>query len=542
MEYAPGRSSGAAVRASEVAMTQGVAPSSPRAFGHRGGRATSAAAPAARHAARSQGGLRFVALTLLALIPGAGLVAAGRRVLGGLLLLLTLAAAALGVLTVMGGTARTRALDLAVRPQALLWLAGGALLAGVVWGLSIALTGWAARPHRTHRWQRVLGTAFVAVLSLAVVAPSAFAARYALIQRDVVQSVFGSSGGGTEAALRAGIAVPGTHSDPWKDTPRVNVLLLGSDAGANRTGVRTDSMIVASIDTSTGRTVLLGLPRSLQKVPFPASNPLHKVWPNGFDCGDQCLLNAVWEQAEQHKELFKGDPHPGLTTIRGVIGEILGLRLDYYTILDLEGFSGLIDAMGGVVMNVPREIPIGGGHNLRTGAPLPIYGYVHKGRHRLNGRDALWFARSREGSDDYDRMRRQRCMVGALLDQSNPVKLLASYPKLAKVLKDNLQTDVPRSDLSAWVTLVERVQKGGIVSLPFTNDVISTVHPDFAKIRSYVAESLRPPAKRAPAPSVSTPSASTPSAPSAAGSPSPKATTGGKGTKKVQAESISATC
>jgi LCP family protein required for cell wall assembly len=380
----------------------------------------------------------------------------------------------------------------------------------------------------------VLGTAFVALLSLAVLAPSAFAARYALIQRDVVQSVFGgSAGGGTQAAARGAVAAPGTTSDPWKDTPRVNVLLLGSDAGADRTGVRTDSMIVASIDTRTGRTVLLGLPRSLQKVPFPASNPLHQIWPNGFDCGDQCLLNAVWEQAEQHKDLFKGDPHPGLTTIRAVIGEILGVRIDYYTILDLAGFSGLIDAMGGVVVNVPREIPIGGGHNLRTGAPLPIYGYVHKGRHRLNGREALWFARSREGSDDYDRMRRQRCMVGALLDQSNPVRLLASYPRLAKVLKDNLQTDVPRSDLSAWVTLIERVQKGGIVSLPFTNDVINTVHPDFGKIRTYVQDAL------APKPAA-TSSSSTSSSPSSSAKPKPRSGSGSA--KKVRAESISATC
>jgi anionic cell wall polymer biosynthesis LytR-Cps2A-Psr (LCP) family protein len=208
---------------------------------------------------------------------------------------------------------------------------------------------------------------------------------------------------------------------------------------------------------------------------------------------------------------------------------VLGLRIDYYTILDLDGFSGLVDAMGGVVVNVPREIPIGGGHNLKTGAPLPIHGYVHKGRRRLNGREALWFARSREGSDDYDRMRRQRCMVGALLDQSNPVRLLASYPRLAQVLKDNLQTDVPRSDLAAWVTLVERVQRGGIVSLPFTNDVISTVHPDFAAIRQYVAESLNPPAKAAtPAPSPTTTHKAT--------------TTKPKVTKKVQAESITSTC
>ena len=183
-------------------------------------------------------------------------------------------------------------------------------------------------------------------------------------------------------------------------------------------------------------------------------------------------------------------------------------------------------------MNVPREIPIGGGHNLKTGAALPIHGYVHKGRHRLNGREALWFARSREGSDDYDRMRRQRCMVGALLDQSNPVRLLASYPKLAQVLKDNLQTDVPRSDLAAWVGLVERVQRGGIVSLPFTNDVISTVHPDFDEIRRYVAESLQTPAATA------TPTPKPTSSPSTTRTATPKPSA----TKKVQAESITSTC
>ena len=517
-------------------MAQGVVPPSSRPVSHRTDRTSprAGARPAARHAVRSEGGLRFVALTTLGLVPGAGLIAAGRRVLGGMLLALALVAVGLGVAVVMGGTARERALDLAVRPDALLVIAAVAVAVGVVWAASIALTGWAARPRRAHRWQRVLGTAFVGLLSLAVLAPSAFAARYALIQRDVVQSVFG---GGGQLTSIGGIALPRRQqADPWQDTPRVNVLLLGSDAGADRTGVRTDSMIVASIDTKTGRTTLLGLPRSLQKVPFPESNPLHKVWPNGFDCGDQCLLNGVWEQAEKRKELFKGDPHPGLTTVRGVIGEILGLRLDYYTILDLQGFSGLVDAMGGVVVNVPREIPIGGGKNLKTGAPLPIHGYIHKGRHRLNGREALWFARSREGSDDYDRMRRQRCMVGALLDQSNPVRLVANYPKLAQVLKDNLQTDVPQSDLSAWVTLVQRVQKGGIVSLPFTNDVISTVNPEFDRIRALVQESLQPP-KPDTQTQTSTPTPSRSATPSSSPSSS-----GSKGTKKVQAESISATC
>ncbi|GMA86782.1 hypothetical protein GCM10025868_20320 [Angustibacter aerolatus] len=329
--------------------------------------------------------------------------------------------------------------------------------------------------------------ALVAVLAAAVAVPDSFATRYALIQRDVVQTLFEDD---ASAAPQPGVAKPTgqTRADPWASTPRVNMLLLGSDAGTDRTGVRTDSMMVASIDTKTGRTVLLSLPRNLQRVPFPSSNPLHRLWPNGYDCGSECLLNAVWTEADNHKDLFPGVRSPGLETVRGVIGEVLGLRIDYTTIIDLKGFSGLVDAMGGVVVDVPRRIPIGGGHNQATGAALPITGWIEPGTQRLTGYRALWFSRSREGSDDYDRMRRQRCMVGALLDQSNPATLLARYPRLAKVLQRNLSTDVPRSDLPAWVTLVQRVQGGGVSSLPFTSDVISTVHPDFTHIREPGAE------------------------------------------------------
>src|SRR5919107_3956099 len=155
-------------------MAHGVVPPSSRPLAHRSGRhVDDGRRPAGRHAVRSEGGLRFVALTALALVPGAGLLAAGRRVLGGILLALTVAAAALGIFVVLGGTARERALDLAVRPDALLVIAAVAAAFGLVWAASIALTGWAARPRRSHRWQRVLGTAFVGLLCLAVLAPSA---------------------------------------------------------------------------------------------------------------------------------------------------------------------------------------------------------------------------------------------------------------------------------------------------------------------------------------------------------------------------------
>jgi LCP family protein required for cell wall assembly len=442
----------------------------------------------ARHASsHGEGFGRFAALTILSLVPGAGLLAAGRRRLGTILLALAgIALVAVAALAMTGDITR-RALRVAVRPSDLLAVAIIVGAVALLWCLTIVATALTAKPARPSGMQTVLASVLVVALCIAVIAPSSVGVRYALIQRDLVTSLF-ADGGPTPLP---GAATPDVEQkDPWANTPRVNLLLLGSDAGADRTGVRTDSMMVASIDTKTGDTLLFGIPRSLQNAPFPEKNPLHKVWPDGFNCGSECLLNAVWSQAEAHRDLFPGDPRPGLTSIRDVIGDILGLPIDYYTIIDLKGFQSLVDAMGGVTVDVPRDIPIGGGKVDGTNRERPITGWIRKGNHHLNGYEALWFSRSRSGADDYDRMKRQRCMVSALLDQTNPVQLLQKYPKLASVAKHSISTDVRQQDLEAWVDLVQRIQNGSIRSLPLTNQVISTVHPDFDAIHALVQDAI----------------------------------------------------
>lgn len=463
-----------------------------RAGGSPRHRAPSHRSPAvrarARHASsRGEGFGRFAALTILSLVPGAGLLAAGRRRIGAVLLALAVVAlVALAAFALTGDVTR-RALHLAVQPSDLLVIAIVVGAVALLWCLTIVATALAAKPAHPSAAQTVLASVLVLALCTAVIAPSSVGVRYALIQRDLVTSLF-ADGGPTPLP---GAATPDIQKkDPWASTPRVNLLLLGSDAGADRTGVRTDSMMVASIDTKTGDTLLFGIPRSLQNAPFPDKDPLHRVWPNGFNCGSECLLNAVWSQAEAHRDLFPGDPRPGLTATRDVIGEILGLPIDYYTIIDLKGFQSLVDAMGGVTVNVPRDIPIGGGKVDGTNRDRPITGWIRKGDRHLNGYEALWFSRSRTGADDYDRMKRQRCMVSALLNQTNPVQLLQKYPKLASVAKHNISTDVRQQDLEAWVDLVQRIQNGTVRSLPLTNQVISTVHPDFNAIHALVQDAI----------------------------------------------------
>ena len=448
--------------------------------------------------------------TTLALVPGAGLLGTRYRRLGWVMLGLLAAMVIVVTLFVLAKGAVSAALNVAVRPDALLAVAGLTVVGGLVWIFSIILTHRGTAPDRvdgSNPWGLRLFTAFICLL---VAIPAIQVVRYSLIQRDVVSTVFTGPavGGLTPSALQT--ATPEAQApDPWADVDRVNLLLLGSDAGNDREGTRTDSMVEVSIDPQTGNAVLISIPRSLERAPFPSSNPLHKLYPNGYYCpgaapGNECLINAVWSVAEENKALFKNDPNPGLTTIRDVIGEVTGLHVDYSTVIDLAGFQKLVDAMGGVTVNVTERLPIEGYHT-SSGGVAGIEGYIEPGRQTLDGYHALWYARSRLLSDDFSRMRRQRCLIGAVLDQVNPVNMLRQYPQLAQVAKENIATDIPVAQLPAWVDLVQRIQKGSITSLTFTSDNISPANPNYSKMREMVQAAIKPPeATTTPSPSTTT--------------------------------------
>ena len=472
--------------------------------------------------------------TALAIVPGAGLLGTRYRRLGFILLGVLAALVLVVTLFVLAKGEVSAALNVAVRPDALLAIAGLATVGALVWVFSIILTHRGTAPDRADPQTRVGLRLFTAFVCLLVALPMATVVRYSLIQRDVVSTVFTGPAMGSLTPSNQQTATPDAQAnDPWDGVKRVNLLLLGSDAGPGRQGIRTDSMVEASIDPETGDTVLIGIPRSLERAPFPASNPLHAMYLNGYYCpnakpGDECLINAVWSVAEENKALFKNDPNPGLTTIRDVIGEVTGLHVDYSTVIDLAGFQSLVNAMGGVTVNVTERLPVEG-HALGNGQLVGIESWIEPGVQKLDGYHALWYARSRATTDDFSRMRRQRCLIGALIDQVNPVTMLSQYPDLAKVAKDNVSTDLQVSQLPAWVDLVQRIQKASITSLTFTSDNISPANPNFAKIRQMVQDAINAPS----APSVT----ATPAPPGTTGSTAPTTSTAKASTKPAATSS-----
>lgn len=470
---------------------------------------------------------RSLAHTVAALIPGAGLLGTRYRRLGWIMLAVLVVSTVGAAFYVLAKGALGAALSIAVRPDTLLGVAGLTVVVALVWIFSVVLTHRGTLPDRADTRTRVGLQVFTALVCLVVALPAAQVVRYSLIQRDLLSAVFtGPSLGGAKPSTQQTATPDAQSSDPWAGVDRVNLLLLGSDAGPDRTGVRTDSMVEASIDPTTGRTVLISIPRSLERAPFPKSNPLHQLYPNGYYCpgaapGAECLINAVWKLAYDNKDLFPGDPNPGLTTIRDVIGEVTGLHVDYSTVIDLQGFQALVKAMGGVTVNVTERIPI------NAHRESVIDEWIEPGVQRLDGFHALWYARSRLTSDDYSRMRRQRCLIGSILDQVNATNMLRQFPELAQVAKENVSTDIQVSQLPAWVELVQRIQKASITSLTFTIDNINPANPNFAKIRQMVEAAINPPAASStPTTTTTAPSkTSTTSSSKGKATPSPTSTT-----------------
>lgn len=492
--------------------------STPPSRRRRGG-AASASGPKQR----ATPGTYYRRVALGTVLPGAGLLATRWRWLGAVLVVVALlSGGVLLVRAVRGGVVRS-ALDLAVRPDVLRWLLVAVVVGAVVWIGSIILTAhqsWPALP--TGRGLRIGVAALACVL---VAAPSALAVRYLGVQGSVIDEVFLQDSPGEHR--EPGLADTGAD-DPWAEVERVNLLLIGSDAGRGREGTRTDSLMVLSTDTASGDTLLVGIPRNLERVPIPASNPLSTVWPNGYDCGDECLMNGIWTLAEGRPDLFPGVASPGRQSTIDVVGAVTGLRIDHSVVINLRGFRALVDAMGGVVVDVRERVCIEcserGDGSIRWSGDRQEW--IEPGRQRLDGRRALWYSRARAGSNDFSRMRRQRCVVGALIEQADPVSLLRRYPQVASVVRDNVNADVPPSQLPAWVDLVLRIQEGrSIRSLPLTSDVVNPGSPDFAEIRALVRRSLTPRTPTTPAPTASTgvpsPTPTRPSSPSPAPAPTP---------------------
>jgi LCP family protein required for cell wall assembly len=355
------------------------------------------------------------------------------------------------------------------------WLLSNTFVLGTVRILLMAMAiGWACLfidawrlgdPLALRQKQRLAMVGLNGVLCLSVAGTLLFASHVVGVQKDFMSAMFTD-----------GVAT-GAHAG------RYNVLLLGGDSGADRWGLRPDSLSVASIDAETGETVLFGLPRNMLNFPFPAGSIMDEQFPNGYDCGPECELNSLATWAEDHKALFKGVANPAVEATKEGVEGITGLKINYYAMVNLQGFEKLVDAVGGVKLNVRDRIPIGG-------IGSPVTGYIKPGNRTLNGFQTLWFARSRVEADDYSRMARQKCVMNAMLQQLSPQTVVFNFEKIAKASEALITTDLPKSEVDRFMELSLKARSQPVRTVSFVPPMISTGNPDIDKIHGAVKKAI----------------------------------------------------
>jgi LCP family protein required for cell wall assembly len=239
----------------------------------------------------------------------------------------------------------------------------------------------------------------------------------------------------------------------WATDGRLNLLLIGSDAGPGRWELRSDTMIVLSVDVASARAVMFGIPRNIVNVPLPPESA--KAFPNGRY---PAFLNSLYVYALGHPKYFPGGDAAGFRALTGAIQELVGVPLDGAVVVNLTGFVDLIDALGGLWVDVPYSLY----DEHYPGPTGQITVYVSAGCQKLDGTEALEYARSRHSTDDYSRMGRQQIVLKALARQIDPIGLLPKVPKLLRIAGDNLWTTIDQGQVADLAALAARVDSRSI--------------------------------------------------------------------------------
>lgn len=307
----------------------------------------------------------------------------------------------------------------------------------------------------------------------------------------------------TASGFLSSVFVAGPSEPPIDG--RYNILLLGGDAGPDRDGLRPDSMSVVSIDAESGQATIIGLPRDLVDFPFPDDSPLAAIYPEGYGAIDgcnvyPCQLNSVFTEVElKSPEMYPNavaeGSLPGIEATRDAAEGITGLTIQYYALIDIQGFSDLIDALGGVEITVSERLPIGGDENLDF-----VEGWIEPGTQHMDGYTATWYARSRHTTSDYDRMERQRQLQEAILKQFNPTNVLTKFQGIAAAGAQVIKTDVPQGMLGYFTTLATKTRELPIGRVALTPPNVDPEDPDYVYVRELIAAALSPPPSKTPAP------------------------------------------
>ena len=278
----------------------------------------------------------------------------------------------------------------------------------------------------------------------------------------------------------------------WNGTDRLNILLLGVDQRPGDATFNTDTMIVVSIDPVTKNVALFSLPRDTVDVPLPVAAQ------GVFGSVYRGKINSLWTNARNRPDAFPGtDRQRGYNALKETLSTLYNLNIQYYVMVNFEGFRQVVDTLGGVTIDVQNPVvddkyPGDNGTDLRV--------YIPAGPQHMTGSEALIYARSRHGSSDFDRAARQQRVIVSIREQTSPQTVLNNLSALLTTLKSSFKTDIPLDELPALIQLSSQVNTANIRSYVFSPPRFGTegypggiysIEPNVALIRSTVLNAFK---------------------------------------------------
>lgn len=356
------------------------------------------------------------------------------------------------------------------RPNVLRGTAIVALAALTSRMIAVFLTAERIPDPRQATFMRRRGAVAVALLAI----PTTFAVMRMEETRSVVKEVF------QEDSTAGQVTAP---QDQFASEYRT-VLMIGSDEGNDRLGLRTDTMILAMVHQATGHTVLVSVPRNLSQLRFPPGSAVGEKYPNGFDD----LVNAVYEAVDTDAELkaayTDGSTEPGIRALMEGLSYSLGVTIDDYLMVNSCAFVQLVDAVGGVTIEVDKKLPMPA--KLRC-SNYTLPGSIGPGTIYMDGTKALGFVRSRKADSDYQRMERQRTLLQEIAKQVGIGTLITNFNDLAGAVKDNVRTSMTVTEARTLLSFLQN-DNGEFKSVGLVPPIVEPGSPDFDALRAYVRQ------------------------------------------------------
>jgi LCP family protein required for cell wall assembly len=437
----------------------------------------------------------FAAAFLSFLYPGLGHAYLGRWLRALLWAIPPTIAIVVLALTVSGQGLTEFAAQVAVDPTPLIV----GLVIDLLYRLVAVLDAWRLASDRTvgSPGTRLLSAAGVVALVIVLIASHVVVASAGLLGNSILTDITGSEGDDSEIPTQEELASessdfvliyeeqqevgattpatgPGASLAPppdqgsaaatdeparfeeWDGKKRLNILLVGADLSTSRGySYLTATMITVSIDPPTGRVAFISLPRDISGVPLPSS------WPAARALGGKYnnKINTLYTQARVRPDLFpKGnDKTRGFEALMGALGQLYGLNINYYVAVDIDSFRSVVNTLGGVVVDVQNPVfdPKYPSNDGRGSLKL----YLPPGISRMNGQRALAYARSRHGSNDFERSARQQRVITSVRDQTDLSTIMQPgvLNELLKAVRKDVKTNIPPKLVPSLLSLAQDI-------------------------------------------------------------------------------------